>query len=170
MAILTNAQVVQLKSLVASAAAGDQTQVGVWAPVYAALAADVTVNSVDPNTGNSVSFPAAGIDPAAWLWFTGAQFVNANSGAFAHLIRGYTAAQHQLRYGNAPSQGIVNQASNEIAQAFFADVLAEGRIDANGNLISFPVIADIGTFDAGRTAARVFGGDIAPWAGTFLFV
>lgn len=145
--LLTADQVTQLQGAVNAANAAmarDATQSGLWVNAYNLLASDLT--TVD-GAGNAV--PIDGVDPAVWLWISGASAPNGDNGAFGDLIRAYTATQYQLRNGTALTPDDLNWNSNLIGQNFFADLFLN-HLD-NGSLVSLPKLADdIAPIDAGR--------------------
>lgn len=86
----------------------DDTQKGLWAPLYNELYDLITDFS-------GVNEPKAGVDYQSWLWLRGARYVNAGDGPFAALIRDYTIIQHTLRYGYPATDDEMDRASNNIA-------------------------------------------------------
>jgi len=102
-----------------------------------------------------------GIDDRSILWFSAAADINAGTGAFSHLIRSYTSIQYQYRYGVPLTSAQIQDASNAIADAVLADVLA---------LRTVPAIERLGALDAAGAAARIFNGDEALWSGNLLFL
>ncbi|RYF46933.1 MAG: hypothetical protein EOO38_13140, partial [Cytophagaceae bacterium] len=111
-----------------------------------------------------------------WLWLRGAQFVNPGKGPFAALIRDYTIAQYQLRYGEPPNPDQLNRASNKIAENFLGQWLGYNKTTGtfSDDLATQPTIGQAGLFDAGPAAAEVFnldpgGANAAGWAGSLLF-
>jgi hypothetical protein len=162
--LLTSDQVADLQSLVTTASAGNQNEQGLWAPVYSALAADLTT------VVGEQAVPIDGVPTAVWLWVSAAASANANQGAFANLIRSYTSTQYQLRFGSPMPADELNAASNQIAQNFFATLLnpGNGYLDQNNNLVDLPNLTVIGNIDAAWATGQYFG-DYAAWSGNVFF-
>jgi Ca2+-binding RTX toxin-like protein len=164
--VLSQTQITQLRSLISTASAADQSQSGVWRPVYEALYSFITV------PGGSEA-PVSGVDQNVWLWVRGARYVNSNDGPFASLIRQYTDIQYKLRYGDTLDAAQLNRASNAIAAGFITDWIPANPAQQGTAVV--PDISRTGAFDAGPIAAQVFNrdnaaiGDSAPWAGTLFF-
>ncbi|HRK56996.1 MAG TPA: calcium-binding protein, partial [Burkholderiaceae bacterium] len=112
---------------------------------------------------------------ATMLWLRGATEANAGRGAMAALIRAYTETQYQLRYGTALPGGLMQVASNAVAQNLIDDLL--GRNAPLWPAGQVPDIARIAEADAVAVGTQLFGiaGDTsAPptnsaWSGTLLF-
>lgn len=114
------------------------------------------------------------------LWLRGATQVNAGHGSFAALIRTYTETQHELRYGTAIPEGMMQEASNAVAQALLADLLGDNDREDSSNRWpkgKVPDIARISEADATAVSDVLFSitGDTAAspinaaWSGTLLF-
>ncbi|MGB5777844.1 MAG: calcium-binding protein, partial [Allopontixanthobacter sediminis] len=153
----------------------DPTTGALWAPLY-----DQLYNLLTDFSG--IDSPKTGVDHQSWLWLRGARYVNRGEGPFADLIRDYTIIQYRLRYDRDPSNVVepseadMNWASNNIALNFLSQWLGydSGNAEAAPVGGSEPTILQIGEYDAGPAAARVFNlenadGDPAGWAGTLLF-
>ncbi|WP_354135997.1 hypothetical protein [Bradyrhizobium sp. LB11.1] len=135
---------------------------------------------------STLTSPSSGVDPAVWLWVSGARYVNSATGAFANYIRQYTAEQYFLRTGEAldistnPS-GELQKASNLIAQRFILTLFGVPLppnptnplppiLDLSPGSLVLPDLHQVGLVDAGAAAAAVFPDvNYSPWAGTVLF-
>jgi hypothetical protein len=136
--------------------------------------------------------PSPGVDPAVWLWISGARNVNSDSGAFADYIREYTAEQYLLRTGQSVPGGtttnpsaLIQVTSNIISKRFIADLFGElagpeatppDQIIGSFTSLTLPDLNRVGAIDAGAAASTIFNGTTAdgsnnysPWAGTVLF-
>ena len=85
-------------------------QIGYW-QIYAWLADTMVLKGVS-------------LTDSSLLWLRGATQANHGQGAMSALIRTYTEKQYQLRYSGAtPSQGLMQTASNAVAQSLIGDLL-----------------------------------------------
>lgn len=159
LALNTSDQYRQLEDKIIQAEASDLTQSGQGAPIYQYL-----LSILSDTSGNHLP----GINANVFAWIKGAQGVNDASSIPGQLIRDYTSAVYQIRYGRPLSEAELNAASNNIALN-----LARGILSHEGRL---PSIEGLGTVDAGSIASHVFHqtpdpelGVYSPWAGTLLF-
>lgn len=136
--------------------------------------------------------PSPGVDPAVWLWISGARNVNSDNGAFANYIRDYTAEQYLLRTGQSVPGGtttspsaLIQVTSNIISKRFIADLFGllpgpeatpPDQITGSFTSLTLPDLNRVGAIDAGAAASTIFNGTTAdgsnnysPWAGTVLF-
>jgi hypothetical protein len=77
----------------------------------------------DSGDTSEISAPISPDIEATWVWITGAQLVNADSGVFANFIRNYTASEYFIRTGETinaafPGADEIQVASNEVATNF----------------------------------------------------
>jgi hypothetical protein len=149
----------------------NRSQQGQWTPVYNLLYDFLTTTNIFGVKTYRTDVP---VDPQTWLWLKGARFVNSGEGLFATLIRDYTKAQFQQRYGKPLSDEKANEASNKIAESFIGQWL--GKNTSLGE--TQPDLTQTGLYDAGAAASTVFGpgytgttdeDNAAGWAGTILF-
>jgi RTX calcium-binding nonapeptide repeat (4 copies) len=153
--VLTQAQIDQLVSL-RDQLGSNNTTLGAGRAAY-----DLLFQWISAPDGSG---PVAGVDHNVWVWLKGARLVNSGEGPFADLIRNYTAIQYKLRTGHdleADKPGELTKASNNIAFGFLNEWIAGAN--------QIPDILKTGNKDAGPVAAEIFDGNIAGWAGTFLF-
>jgi hypothetical protein len=84
----------------------NRSQQGQWTPVYNLLYDFLTTTNIFGVKTYRTDVP---VDPQTWLWLKGARFVNSGEGLFATLIRDYTKAQFQQRYGKPLSDERANE-------------------------------------------------------------
>ena len=154
-----------------------------WQEAYSSVYSGLTHSVIDVDAEGNATFRDEPIDSSAngqavWLWVSGAQKVNVNSGAFSSYIRGYTELQYKLRSGIDLGAGELQQTSDDVARRFIATLFEKltstslnppGNIEGTYSSLEVPVLGDIGRIDASSAAKRIFGGDYVPWAGTVLF-
>ena len=113
--------------------------------------------------------PLENIDKSVWLWIEGAVGVNrSHDDFFSQFIETYTSNQFRLRTGNELDKTRLQSSSNEIANELVKDLLNENDVRGNPNN-ELPSLYQLGLYDAGAAAAKLFGGDFTPWSGTVLF-
>ncbi len=86
---------------------------------YALVYGAITSTDIDPNTGTTVTTPDSFVDPGAALWVNSAIAVNSNSGPVGALVRGWNAAQYEIRYDIALDPAEDQRASDQVALNFF---------------------------------------------------
>jgi Ca2+-binding RTX toxin-like protein len=113
------------------------------------------------------------------LWLRGATEANAERGAMSELIRAYTDAQYQLRYGTPIPAGKMQVASNAVAENLIKDLL--GLSDDGWPRGQIPDITRIAFADANAVGRTLFGSALghdetdtafvnnSAWSGTLLF-
>ena len=79
------------------------------------------------------------------LWFKGATEANSVRGAFSTLIREYTNAQYELRYGETLSSSLLQQASDAVAENVLNSLLPTNQSSPQGVI---PTINEIAANDA----------------------
>lgn len=149
--ILTAAQMAELSALLPPV---NTSTIGAGLPAYSKLYEFIT--EADG------SGPKAGVDHNVWVWLKGATEVNSNSGLFADLIWDYTKIEANLRGNTTITDAQIATASNNLTRSFIE------RWTVGSNEI--PDIASVGDIDSHAIADPLFGGNIASWSGTFLFV
>ena len=114
-------------------------------------------------------------DPTV-MWLRGATEANANRGAFATMIRKYTATQYQLRYGTAPSDLQMQAASNAVAENLIKDLVGEALPWPLDQVPDINRIAKADASAVGKVLFNVDPNDTAAensqnsaWAGALMF-
>ncbi|SLN73700.1 calcium-binding protein [Ruegeria meonggei] len=107
-------------------------------------------------------------------WFGAAGQANRGTGGASDLIRTYTQTQLEIRTGQSISnvEGVLQQASDEIAQAVLRDIeLSETPINGK-NYYAIPSVQRIGEQDAlaSLDALSSYSNDLAVWSGNILFL
>jgi Ca2+-binding RTX toxin-like protein len=122
--------------------------------------ADIYITILDAISTSDGSGPKSGVDPAVWVWMSGAYKVNTRAGDFASFIRSYSEAQYEARFGGASSTSI-QTASDEIAALVGLNIIQNTTL---------PDLNQIGNLDAVETTQGYFLGDPAGWSGNPLFL
>ena len=166
-----------INGVLSSGSSEYQSALQVYIDAYPGYDAFAEINFrgiIDQNTGKPhalfydlaaefASFGGSAEDSNVIAWLNGAAGVNRGDTVASDFIRNYTAAQVAVRTGEVIGSDVLQNASNDIADAVFDEI----RFSGSGRTL--PNINTIGENDVDATIARLGSGNPAIWSGNILF-
>ena len=152
----------------------NNTSLGAGAQIYEDILNDISQEGIIGSADGEPIYgpvPDTRIDPAVWDWFSGAIYVNENSGFAGQFVVDYTVDQYTIRTGGSSfTASDFSVASNNLAASVLFNDSGTGILQTG----TLPSLLTIGNEDAGQAAGKIFqpiygAFDAAGWAGTLLF-